>query len=137
MSFVRLVVGCSTALSVRPAQALLFLSLEGLGQDGTLTVQELPPRPGPPGRRSDEGSSGGVSGSGGGSSSSSTSSKDGGVSDNTLGSGLLNARSDGSSGSSGGSDGSGGGLIQWCHVPPSYGDGVLGYGISGEVLAGR
>ncbi len=115
-------------------QALLWLSLQGLGQDGLLTNQELPPWPRLPstraaakaidrsrGRMADEGSSSDGGGSKEGCNDGGGSSNDGG----------------GSGGGDGAGSGGSSGFVQWCVVPPSPNGGVLGYGSSGEVLAGR
>jgi len=116
-------------------QVLLWLSLQGLGPDGTLSSSELlTPGPALRGRRSaaaaSRSSTGGDDGSGTGSATAASSSSTGG--DDGSGSGTRSAAV-----ASRRSRSAGLGESVWNQVPPSPGGGVLGTGITGEVLAGR
>ena len=118
-------------------QVLLWLSLQGLGPDGTLSSSELLPRgPTPRGRRSAAAASSSSTdeddGSGSGTRSATTASSSSTDEDDGSGSGTRRATT-----ASRRSRSAGPGESVWHQVPPSPGGGVLGTGITGEVLSGR
>lgn len=122
-------------------QVLLWLSLKGLGPDGTLSSSELLPRdPAPRSRRSGRSKRTGTGGAAAGStqrSMRSATTASNGSQDGDGGSGSsMSGGSSGVTGSHSADFGADFGSV-WHVVPPSPGGGVLGSGITGDVLAGR